>query len=391
MVKERIVKVCVVVENHPSAVMGGAQYQGHLLAEEFARRDGVTVTYLARGVRLDRCIEEKISYAVRRIGTSAGIRHRAVLFDAPELWRALHDLTPDVVYQQMRQSYTAVCAHYARKVKIPFFFHIAHDFDLDPRWFANRVSANLPFDVAENALGLWGMRHASHIIAQSGRQGRLLEERIGRAADTIVRNFQPIPAHLPARPDGPLEVFWVANFKDVKRPELFVQLAESFVGRDDVKFTMAGRLSSHRRFTALMDRIERAPNIKYLGELSLEAVNQRMTKAGIHVSTSSHEGFPNTFIQAWAHGAVVMSLAVDPDEEGMEALGIGFCTGTLDRLKVIIDEMARSPARLRAVAERAFVFAEKNHSLAHGARLVDLMLDAAKQARPLRNGAVGRG
>ena len=220
-------KVCVIVENHPSAVMGGAQYQGHLLAEELARRTGVTVTYLARGLAPDRCVEAGIPYAVRRIGSRSGIRHRAVLFDAPELWHALHELAPDVVYQQMRQSYTAVCAQYARKVKVPFVFHVASDIDLDPRWFNDRFSANLPFDVAEAALGLWGLRHASHIIVQTGRQRRILQERFGRVAAAVVRNFQPLPASLPEKAAGPVRVFWVANFKDVKRPEMSNILAPS--------------------------------------------------------------------------------------------------------------------------------------------------------------------
>ena len=77
-----------------------------------------------------------------------------------------------------------------------------------------------------------------------------------------------------------------------------------------------------------------------------------MASAAIHVNTSSYEGFPNTFIQAWARGCVVATLTVDPDEQGMEALGIGFCAGNFERLCVIIDELARSPERRQAVAER---------------------------------------
>src|SRR5580704_4967151 len=103
-------RVCVIVENHPSVVMGGAQYQGHLLAEEIARRPGVEVIYLARDVPPDAASIYKMPYAMRKMGTFAGISRRAGLFDARELWRALNELKPDVVYQQMRQSYTDVCA-----------------------------------------------------------------------------------------------------------------------------------------------------------------------------------------------------------------------------------------------------------------------------------------
>ena len=235
-------RVCVVVENHPSVVMGGAQYQGHLLAAELAGRPGVEVTYLARDLGARRRTSS-LNYALRNIGTSVGMRRRAVLFDAVQLWRTLDELQPDVIYQQMRQSYTAVCAHYAARAAIPFFFQVASDIDLDPRWLRARISANVPFDLAETKLGAWGMRRASHIIVQTARQGSVLRQRFERTAAAVVRNFQPLPRTLPQKANSIVEVFWVANFKQVKRPELFVRLAEHFAGRDDLRFTMAGRPS----------------------------------------------------------------------------------------------------------------------------------------------------
>ena len=383
-----MIRACVIVQNHPCVVMGGAQYQGHLLAEELARRQGVEVTYLARDIPSQPAPIFGLPYAVRSMGTWQGIRRRAALFDARELWRALCELRPDVVYQQMRQSYTAVCARYARAAGVPFFFQIASDLDLDRRWITNGISANLPFDVAEAMAGIWGLRNASHIVAQTSRQNRVLHERFGRTASAVVRNFQPLPARLPCKANTPIEVLWVANLKEVKRPELFVQLAESFSGRDDLKFTMAGRPSSlERRYRPLMDRIARTPNLEYLGELPIEAVNQRMAEAAIHVNTSSIEGFPNTFIQAWAQGAVVATIAVDPDEEGMEKLGIGICAGSFEGLRTSVDELARSPQRRLEMATRAFAFAHANHSLAQGRRLADLMLEAAERAAALRRRA----
>jgi len=378
-------KVCIVVQNHPKVLMGGAQYQGHLLAEELARRPGVEVTYLARDVAPDAATTYNVPYGVRSIGTWAGIRRRAALFDTSGLWSTLHALQPDVVYQQMRQSYTAVCAVYARQAGIPFFFQIASDLDLIRRWAPERLSANLPFDVAESIAGIWGLRHASHVIAQTARQSRVLRERFGCESAAIVRNFQPLPAVLPQKAERPVEVFWVANIKEVKRPELFVQLAESFIGRGDLKFTMAGRPAKFgRRYGPMMERIARTANLEYLGELPIDAVNQRMAQAAIHVNTSSYEGFPNTFIQAWAQGAVVATIAVDPDEEGMEKLGIGICAGSFEGLRTTIDQLARSAERRQAIAERAFAFAHANHSLAQGARLADMMLEAAAAAQRTR-------
>ena len=387
-----MLRACLIVQNHPCVLMGGAQYQGHLLAEELARREGVEVTYLARDIPPQLATSSGLPYAVRSIGTWQGIRRRAAFFDARDLWRALCELKPDVIYQQMRQSYTAVCARYASKAGVPFFFQIASDFDLDRTWITNGISANLPFDVAEAIAGIRGLRNASHIIAQTSRQERVLRERFGREAAAVVRNFQPLPARLPSKAGTPVEVFWVANIKEVKRPELFVQLAEAFSGRNDLKFTMAGRPSPLRqRYRPLMERIARTANLEYLGELPIEAVNQRMAQAAIHVNTSSVEGFPNTFIQAWANGAVVVTLGVDPYDEGMEKLGIGICAKTFEQLRNSIAELAHAPQRRLAIAATAFAFAHANHSLSQGARLADMMLHAATEAaRARRSGALPR-
>jgi hypothetical protein len=113
-----------------------------------------------------------------------------------------------------------------------------------------------------------------------------------------------------------------------------------------------------------------------------------MNDAAVHVNTSTFEGFPNTFLQAWARGAIVVTLAVDPDE-GMEALGIGYCAGTMDHLHAFIDEVSRSSEKREAIVERAFAFVHEKHSMAQGARLADLILRAAEEngrvaATPLR-------
>jgi hypothetical protein len=349
----------------------------------------VRLTFLARRVPVGAAAED-LGYEVRCIGDDVGIHRRAVLFDAGKLRQALRELKPDVIYQQGLQSYTAVCAHYANQARIPFFFHIAHEFDMNFRWVTLRLSPNTPFDLAECLAGRWGARHASNVIVQTEKQGRILQQNFGRTATSVVRNFQPLPETLPPMRPGPLIVFWVANFKDFKRPWLFVDLAESFAGRDDLVFLMAGRAATERRFAPLMQRIPNVPNLRYVGEQPIEKVNEFMSQAAFHVNTSSFEGFPNTFLQAWARGAIVTTLAVDPDD-GMEGIGIGYCAGgSMQRLHDIIDELSKSEARRRQVREAAFQFVHTHHSMRHGARLATMILEAAAAAQTAPAHAEGR-
>src|SRR5271154_3864750 len=111
--------VCIVAENHAKARMAGIEYQLLLLTEELCRRHDVSVSFVARRIPTG-SDAEGLPYTLRRIGGDVGIRRRAVFFDAGDLRRALEDLQPDVIYQQGRQSYTAVCAKYAMLARIPF-------------------------------------------------------------------------------------------------------------------------------------------------------------------------------------------------------------------------------------------------------------------------------
>lgn len=368
----RDLHVCLVMEGHPLVQMGGAEYQAHQLAEELSRRERVRVTYLARTAP----DVADLPYQLRRMGDPTGFRRRSTLFDAQGLLQILGDVRPDVIYQRMKQGYTAICAHYARRVGVPLVFHAASDPDTDGRWFRKHLSLNTPLDLLEVAVGNWGLRRAAHVVVQTGKQGRLLERNFGREPSALIPNSQPLPRELPHKISGGLRVLWVSNIKEVKRPSLFLELAERLAHREDVEFWMVGRPGSHRNIRSTMVAIRRSTRVRYFGELSLERVNELMARADVFVNTSSFEGFPNTFIQAWGRGAIVASLAVDVDG-GMEARGIGYCTGNLARMSEVIGRLAESPDLRREIAERAFAHAWQEHSSTNLERLADFVLDAA--------------
>ena len=78
-------------------------------------------------------------------------------------------------------------------------------------------------------------------------------------------------------------------------------------------------------------RGEQSANLNFLGEQSLAQVNERLWACRLVVNTSQTEGFPNTFIQAWARFVPVVSLKVDPD--GVIARHqLGFCSGDFSRM-----------------------------------------------------------
>jgi glycosyltransferase involved in cell wall biosynthesis len=371
-------KICIVVENHPLHIMGGAQYQAHLLASELATRKNVEVYYLGRGLPAQGA---SLPYGLLKIGSAQGVRRRAVAFDALELWRALHRIRPDAIYQRMKQSYTGICGIYARRFKIPLIFHVAHEMDLDLRWNRRgRISGNLPFDIVESVLGNIGVRRSSDIIVQTSRQATLLATSFSRQPTALIRNFHPLPNALPVKTTDSINVLWVANFKRFKQPELFVDLAEKLKNDSRFKFWMVGRPYAEGGHDPLMQRVSGLPNIQYFGERPIDAVNELMNSAHVFVNTSVAEGFPNTFIQAWARGAVVVSLNVDSDE-GMEVSGTGFCVQSSEKLAATLSRLADHSDERAVIVDRAFEYAQREHALRNAGELADLIIAATERSQ----------
>jgi glycosyltransferase involved in cell wall biosynthesis len=69
------------------------------------------------------------------------------------------------------------------------------------------------------------------------------------------------------------------------------------------------------------------------------------------VDGKHEEGFPNTFLQAWAMGVPVVSLISDPDTMIAQD-GLGRCSRTYQRLVEDVREMLAQPALLQETGRR---------------------------------------
>ena len=218
------------------------------------------------------------------------------------------------------------------------------------------------------------MRRANVIVAQTRDQDGMLRREFGLEATAVVPNFHPIPASSNSRREGGrMRVLWVANFKARKNPEIFVDLAEAFSERNDVEFVMIGRAGGEG-YAQLHERMKHLKNLQYLGELPIERVNEELAHSDIFVNTSSAEGFPNTFIQAWLRGTPVVSCFVDPDA-CLSQGHAGIVAGSPGRLISVIGELLDNRSRIRELGESARAYGYANHHPDCAQRLVELVLN----------------
>ena len=365
----RITRLCVVTPAHWRAFPGGAEFQVACLLDALIPLKRHEIYYVAHRVTTD---FRPDGYQIVGIGRNSAVRRFGYLADALPLYRALREIHPDVIYQRVACGDTGVAAYYARRHGARLIWHISSDTDVIPERL--RGGSNFMRRCLEKRSIEYGIRHAHHVVAQSESQARLLERNYGRTADAIIRNFHPQPGETIDK-TGPVSVVWVANLKPLKQPEVFVRLAEQLRDLAGVHFTMVGAppvREGQAWYDALVRSIRTMPNLEYLGQRTHGEINQMLAHAHIFVNTSLHEGFPNTFIQAWMREVPVVSLHIDPDGV-LDREAVGVHAETEERLVQAVRMLVMDPVKRAEYAARARKHAMLRHSMQNARLLVQLI------------------
>jgi glycosyltransferase involved in cell wall biosynthesis len=366
-------RVCIV---NPFQHGGGAEFQISLLTGALQAADRFDVWYLTHHVAPE---IKPNGYQIVRIGNDDRVPRLGYVTDFVPLYRALGALKPHVIYQRVAGGYTGICAFYTRQHhrSTRMIWHVAHTTDVTREHLD--TGRNVLRRRFEKCSVEYGIRRTDRIVVQTNDQGRLLAQNYGRQADAVIPNFHP---EAPEQPDksGPPTVVWIANLKLWKRPEVFVRLAQALRDLSGVRFLMLGEAppGDSKWSQELMQSIADTPNLEFLGHRSAADVNQFLAHASVFVNTSVHEGFPNTFVQAWLREAVVVSLSVNPDGV-LDSHAVGIHAGSEDGLQKAVRLLLTDPVARAGYAERACAYARSTHSVRNIGQLTE-MIDACAAA-----------
>ncbi|MGE3779004.1 MAG: glycosyltransferase family 4 protein, partial [Pirellulaceae bacterium] len=313
------------------------------------------------------------SYRIVRFGAGMPGRVIGTMLQLPSLYLALRRLRPQVVYQRCLMPYTGLCAFYCRMSGARFVFHVASDGDVR-RPHRRRLSPGALLHTLSRRISEYGLRRADAIVVQTEDQARILQEECGLRATVVVPNFHPPATHRSEVGSRPrLRILWVANLKPIKNPEMYVDLAEAFAAQErSPEFVIIGRPGDPERYRTLHERIDRLPNVRYLGELSVDQVNDEIAGSDLLVNTSFAEGFPNTFIQAWLRAVPVVSWRVDPDA-CLSRGGAGVLAGNVADMAARIAELDADRDRLRRLSAAAFAYGTDRHTSNRAQELLRLL------------------
>ncbi len=351
----------ILTQSHWGQAQGGAELQCLYLLEE-AKKNSIELNYcfLSNGKYFEK--DSFVNYfPINKKYLFTKLRD--ITFPYLFLiYLGLKKSKTNLIYNRVGSALTGIGVYFGKKTGARTVFHIANDSDLD-RHFQN----NKDVQKIERFLTDYGIKHADIIIAQTHYQSTLLKKYYGRTANAVIPNGHDIPTFI-KKSYKKIKVVWIANWKTSKRPEVFVTMVKNGVWSENMEFVMVGRVG---RYEGLAQEAKEL-GIEVMGEISNIAVNELLKKSHLLVNTSIHEGFSNTFIQAWMRCVPVVSLSVDPDGL-LNDKGLGVCAGSQEKLSNEIRRLTDSPDSLKEMGEKARGYSIKNFSLDNFTKLLSLI------------------
>src|SRR5581483_7749442 len=197
----------------------------------------------------------------------------------------------------------------------------------------------------------YGVRHADAIIVQNAFQQETCYENYGRRATVIPSAYAP-PVNATADENG--SVLWVGTIRDYKQPELLLEMARRL---PQLRFVMVGgagglRQQDIRYFEGVKREAQSLRNVEFAGFVPYAGVEAYFNRARVFVNTSRFEGFPNTFLQAWARGVPTVSFVDTGSRRGLEPIyavvrDVSAAVQEIGRLMLDDDHWQAASARCR--------------------------------------------
>jgi glycosyltransferase involved in cell wall biosynthesis len=337
-------------------VVGGAERQQWLLARALAAGGWAVSVGVRDGLAEREC---RGIDGVRFVGLGRGPVVRA--------WsRFLAEENPDWWYWRCASHLWGVAVEVAALNGVGTIFAAGVDSDVRPRRALYRRPRWWP-------LYAWGLFRAQRIFVQHEQQLAALPRWLQHRASVVPSIAGDA---LPMRPHGEREryVAWVAMLRQPKRPDLLIEIARRAPA---IQFVVCGGVTDFASpdgyGSAIRAELERTPNVRFLGQVSPEESRQVIGNAALLLSTSDAEGFPNTFLEAWAAGTPVVSLSVDPGRV-IERSGLGRVVGTTERAATDLQSLLRAPDERDAIGARARRYVAAAHSARAVAAVVGRVL-----------------
>lgn len=253
---------------------------------------------------------------------------------------------------------------YCKLKKRKLVFSSCIDYESDIRHISEMMSR------VSRTFYLHGLRWADVIIVQTAHQKHQFKENL-RLDSIVVKNLYTVNSDVPKKKKPPI-VLWVGTAAAWKRPHLVIELARAL---PSVRFRMVMAPGINKALRTLIEKqVKGIENIEYFGFVSYARIIEQYAQASILINTSRWEGFPNTFLQAWAHKIPVVSLEIDPDEV-ICSNGLGFHSRTFAQMVEDVRCLSINDKLRSKMANDARSYVEREHNVIKNGRCLAVIID----------------
>ena len=289
------------------AIFGGAEVDLYLIATELAKDSRFSVSFVTG------------DYGQPDTETIEGVRllksldvRKNLFVHGPKIWQALKAANADIYMSEACSLGTFLHALFCRLHHKIFIYRTAHTRETDGSYFRRHK--------VRGVFVKWAFKQARYLITQNEEGVQSMLFTLGLKAE-VIRNGCRITSS-PQSKNG--SVLWVGRSLPIKRPELFLKLAERFPEQPFVMICPQG--VGDRHYERLRQRAAAIDNLRFIEYVPFHEIDTYFQRARIFVCTSNAEGFPNTFVQSCKAAAAILSLRVNPDNF-LDKHHCGFCAG----------------------------------------------------------------
>jgi glycosyltransferase involved in cell wall biosynthesis len=344
---------------------GGAETQQLLIANHMKAK-GIEVSFIVGDFGQDEVESVDGITLIRSFTPFKGNRKLRFIPDMIRIRHAMKISGADIFNQRSTAFFTGQLARFASDLGKAFTFSLGIDYNCYPD---GEGAIRWPISF----LYRYGIRAADAVISQTEKQRRLMLENFGRET-MLIRNGITIPSgdETPAEGNPTRAVpdargttrepgfLWVGRFQPTKRPTVALDLARAL---PDERFTIIGGYAGDKRYAfAITEAAKRIPNVEHIPFVPPREMDAYYRGAYALVNTSSLEGFPNTYLHAWAHGVPVITMEIDPDGI-LEKNGIGIVTGTFEGLVEALRRIRLNRTMRSEMSAKATRYVRTNHDI----------------------------
>ena len=344
------IRICFVILNayplfNPEAkgVIGGAEVDSYYIASELAKDPSYKVSCIVADYGQEP-VEIRESVTLIRALDFNSRRVSATLC----LWRALRKADAQIYVRKLSSAVTAVVALFCKRYERRFIYRTASEVECDGTYLREHYFRGKGF--------LWSLRHADAVIAQNQTDADNLAKTAGVSAQ-VIKNPERMP---PMDRKDRHTILWVGRSADVKRPELFLELAKQMPAQN---FTMiCQRAIKDKQYDNFVAKAKQINNLEFIQRVPFHKIHEHFLQAKVFVNTSDYEGFPNTFIQACKCTTPILSLNVNPDGF-LDKYKCGMCANGDWELFVDMLKKILNPETAHELSNNARKYVEEHHDV----------------------------